>query len=124
MEVGGGCLCEMNRARVCIDRAAVQIGYHATQSNTHHDPQHHSIGETGLFTNPETRDIARNVPAIIKALGDLQGLVVADVGAGQGLFSAALDEAVGPDGKVRMHTCRDSHHPALHTNLSLWTFAH
>jgi ubiquinone/menaquinone biosynthesis C-methylase UbiE len=34
------------------------------------------------------------------ALGELKGLVVADVGAGTGLFSKALDAAVGPDGKV------------------------
>lgn len=66
-------------------------------------------GKTGEFENPETRDIARNVPAIMEALGDLTSKVVADVGAGTGLFSTALDVAVGPDGKVRafvyMCTC-------------------
>ncbi len=40
------------------------------------------------------------MPAIMEALGELKGLVIADVGAGTGLFSKALDEAVGADGKV------------------------
>lgn len=44
----------------------------------------HPKGTTGQFTNPETRDIARNVPTIMEALGDLTGSVVADVGAGTG----------------------------------------
>ncbi len=57
-------------------------------------------GAKGLFTDPETRDIARNVPDIIQGLGDLTGKQIVDLGAGTGLFLAPLDAAVGKEGHV------------------------
>ncbi|GAB5033118.1 methyltransferase type 11 [Nannochloropsis oceanica] len=57
-------------------------------------------GAKGLFTDPETRDIARNVADIIKALGDLTGKKIVDLGAGTGLFLVPLDAAVGKEGHV------------------------
>lgn len=56
---------------------------HIPTPHTPH-PNHQHLGKTGEFENPETRDIARNVPEIMAALGDLRGKVVADVGAGTG----------------------------------------
>lgn len=57
-------------------------------------------GAKGLFTDPETRDIARNVPDILEALGDLKGKQIVDLGSGTGLFLNFLDAAVGPEGHV------------------------
>jgi len=57
-------------------------------------------GAKGLFTDPETRDIARNVPEIMQALGELRGKQIVDLGAGTGLFLPPLDAAVGKEGHV------------------------
>jgi len=53
----------------------------------------------GVFEG-ESREIARNLDAIVGALGLRPGLRVADVGAGTGLFLEPLSKAVGPEGEV------------------------
>ena len=58
------------------------------------------LGPNGQFESVETRDIAKNVSKIMEALGDLSNYHIGDIGAGTGLFSVALDEAVKPNGQV------------------------
>merc|ERR1719433_2005639 len=48
----------------------------------------------------EHRDIWNAKDDIIKAVGNVKGKVVADLGAGSGLFMPGLAEAVGDDGKL------------------------
>ena len=48
----------------------------------------------------ESREVYRSRVQIVEALALRPGQVVADVGAGTGLFVAYLSEAVGPDGAV------------------------
>jgi 2-polyprenyl-3-methyl-5-hydroxy-6-metoxy-1,4-benzoquinol methylase len=60
-------------------------------------------GPAGRFENEETRDIARAWPALVKlvrATVPLEGRVLADIGAGTGLFMAPFREAVGARGSV------------------------
>lgn len=48
----------------------------------------------------ESREIARYRREIVDAIGVEPGMVVADIGAGTGLFTPLFAEAVGPEGKV------------------------
>ena len=48
----------------------------------------------------ESREIAANHPAIVAALDLKPGMVVADVGAGTGLFEPPFLQGVGPNGHV------------------------
>ena len=48
----------------------------------------------------ESREIARAAGAIAAFCGLAPGAVIADVGAGTGLFEPLFDQAVGPEGKV------------------------
>eukprot|EP00038_Savillea_parva_P007555 m.170960 g.170960 ORF g.170960 m.170960 type:complete len:258 (-) comp13313_c0_seq1:78-851(-) len=57
----------------------------------------------GRFENPETRDIAQarmDLMHAIEAIVPLEGKIVADIGAGTGLFLDVLHRAVGPTGGV------------------------
>lgn len=54
---------------------------------------------TAVFEG-ESREVAANRDAIVEALGLRPGMSVADIGAGTGLFTFALGDAVGPGGRV------------------------
>jgi precorrin-6B methylase 2 len=53
-----------------------------------------------LRPDNEERRASREVAMVLEALGELDGLAVADVGAGAGFFTYMLAEMVGPEGKV------------------------
>jgi ubiquinone/menaquinone biosynthesis C-methylase UbiE len=50
--------------------------------------------------NQELRDYWQKPDRVLELLGDLEGLVVADIGCGEGYFTLPLLDRVGPDGKV------------------------
>lgn len=54
---------------------------------------------TAIF-EAERREVVEHRDAIVVAIGLRQGMAVADVGAGTGLFTNAIAEAVGPKGQV------------------------
>eukprot|EP00941_MAST-03F_sp_MAST-3F-sp1_P006245 g6245.t1 len=56
-------------------------------------------GSSGKFES-ESRDVARCKRLIVKALGHLKGLNVADIGSGTGLLVPLLSAATGKNGKV------------------------
>jgi hypothetical protein len=61
-------------------------------------------GGAGRFEDPELRDIAANADGIMAMLvaecGVSEGSVIADVGAGTGLFLSRFSAAVGANGRV------------------------
>jgi SAM-dependent methyltransferase len=60
-------------------------------------------GEQGRFENPEKRDIAAGRRALLTKLAELvsfEGKVVADIGAGTGLFLEDFCQRVGASGSV------------------------
>eukprot|EP00808_Paulinella_micropora_P016477 g19440.t1 len=57
-------------------------------------------GKDGKFTSAERREIAAYAEEILASLGPLRGLTIADIGAGTGLFTKPLSQAVGPTGLV------------------------
>jgi hypothetical protein len=68
-----------------------------------------------LRPDNEERRSSREVAMVLEALGELDGLAVADVGAGAGFFTYMLAEMVGPEGKGGSYTvtgCRAELHPA------------
>lgn len=59
-----------------------------------------SIDDATATFEGESREVAVHRDAIVAALGIERGDVVADIGAGTGLFLAPFNAAVGPRGKV------------------------
>lgn len=57
-------------------------------------------GKGGKFEDPELREVAAIKSDLLKSLGSLKTLRVADVGAGSGLFLESFSVAVGNEGTV------------------------
>lgn len=58
------------------------------------------LAARGLPAQQQDRDTWQRVPEVIRALALDSGSVVADLGAGEGFFTARLARAVGPAGRV------------------------
>jgi predicted methyltransferase len=80
--VGGGCLPR-------------RVG----PNDAYHDPRVAAEGWRQLFEGDD-REIYRKRDLIMKLAAAKPGTTVADVGAGTGLFSMMLSDAVGPEGRV------------------------
>ncbi|MEM7436059.1 MAG: methyltransferase domain-containing protein [Myxococcota bacterium] len=59
-----------------------------------------ALEKIGAVLEAESREVVERRDAIVEALGLDRATKVADIGAGTGLFTNAMAERVGPDGRV------------------------
>jgi ubiquinone/menaquinone biosynthesis C-methylase UbiE len=83
--------------RIPILRSIVLIALTATAAAAQ---QRRQGGPGGAPGGMPPRESWQRIPDIVAAMGPVQGRRVADVGAGQGLFTKALSARVGPAGRV------------------------
>jgi SAM-dependent methyltransferase len=86
----------LRRTLRCILRSTLLVAVAAASAGAQQRRQAGLPGDGAL----PPRESWQRVPDIVAALGPVEGRRVADIGAGQGLFTRALSARVGPGGRV------------------------
>ena len=72
----------------------------ADPNDAYRDPRMSAAAWRHFFEDPSRGEIYTARADILRLSGVARGMVVADIGAGTGLFTMMLSDAVGPDGRV------------------------
>ncbi len=93
----------LSRLAMMLTLAAAVAGCHrppAGPNDAYRDPRMSAAAWRHFFEDPGRGEIYTARAEILRLSGVVPGMVVADVGAGTGLFTMMLSDAVGPDGRV------------------------